>query len=306
MTKVLFFIESPLHLLNAFEAVHTFKYTKYQYIIRLSSKEMNDKQLVNLTHILNIEEDKIQYIDIRDTQKTLKDYVYILWYGIKYLFVSPNKQVFIGNHTSGFLKVIMRQFKLKNIILLDDGAKTLSIQKGFTKENFYNLFTMYRLDKVEGQKIFKNEYIETKARLKELVRDSKKILFLGTKLSEFHIIKESYYLSLMRKFSERYKDKTIIYIPHREENKEKIKQLEKFKNLKIKYVNYPIELYGVYETVIPSKVSSFYSTALFTMQNIYGIEAESIKFNYSQSKHKAAIDEVYDYYKNEMAIIDLD
>ncbi len=304
--KSLLFVESPLQLLNAYEAVSYFNLKNYSYIVRLSNNEANDKQIINLLKLLKINKTDVQYIYLRTMNRTSYDYSKLLFYRYKYIFVKNIDKIFIGNYESGFFKLFIKQFSKQSIILLDDGAKTLSIQNKFTNTKNYNLFTMYDIEALENQKNYINSYRQVLSKIKELSINQDEILFLGTKLSEVGIINEEYYIKLIQNICNYYSNKKIVYIIHRGESKEKLNLVQKNKNIVIKQLDYPIELYGLYEKEMPFKVSSFYSTAILTMNKIYNLEAECFKFNYSNSIHASAIDEVYSFYRKEMKVLNLD
>ncbi len=303
MNKTLLFVESPLQLLNALEAINHFNLTNYKIVVRLSNKKINDKQLIYL--VSRFELNNIEYIFIRAENKKPLDYIKLLITKLRYFLIKVDK-VFIGNYESGFFKLIMNQFSNKKMILLDDGAKSIFIQKKFSDNNFINMFSIYNLKPYNKQEIFQNEYTFIKDKLEHKSIDKDTILFFGMKLSEYNIIEEAYYIKLINQISQRYNNKQIIYITHRGENKDKLDKISKIKNIIIKDLNYPVELYGLYEESIPHKVSSFYSTALYAMQKIYNIEVESFQFDYQESEYKNQIDEVYEYYSKYFKVIDLD
>ena len=304
--KSLLFVESPLQLLNAYEAVSYFSLESHTYVVRLSKNEASDRQIMNLLKLLKINESNIKYVHIRTSKRTLYDYMQLFFNRYKYILVKNIDKVFIGNYESGFLNLIMKQFSRNSIILLDDGAKTLSIQSKFTDFKNYNLFTMYDIQALQNQKNYKNSYQQVLSKVKELSVNHDEILFLGTKLSEIEIIEEEYYAKLLQNVCNYYANKKIMYIVHRGESQEKLNKIKKNKNITIKQLDYPIELYGLYEKEIPHKVSSFYSTAIFTMNKIYHLEAECFRFDYSNSVHADAIDDAYSFYEKEMKVISLD
>ena len=304
--KSLLFVESPLQLLNAYEAVSYFDLENYIYLVRFSYNEANDQQIINLLYLLKINTNNIKHIYLRTIDRTLCDYSKLFFYRFKYVFIKNIDKIFIGNYESNFFKLIIKQFSKENIILLDDGAKTLSIQSQFTNTKKYNLFTMYDIKALENQKIYINSYRQVLSKIKNLSIKQEEILFLGTKLSEAEIIEEGYYIKLIQNICNYYSDKKIVYIVHRGESQEKLELIQKNENILIKQLDYPIELYGLYENKMPFKVSSFYSTALLTMNKIYNLEAECFKFNYSNSIHVSVIDEVYSFYQKEMKVINLD
>jgi len=301
--KSLLFVESPLQLLNAFEAIKKFELSEYILVIRLSNRRTNDRQILYLIEKLKLK--NIHIISINVDKRTLIDYSKLFFCRFRYIFNVVDK-VFIGNFNSGFFRIIMKQFHRKDIILLDDGAKSIDIQKKFSNLFNYNLFTIYDFVPLKNQKIYKNNYLALKINLNHLVINSNCILFLGLKLSEFGIISEKYYLEIIEKISRNYTDKEIIYVSHREEKKSKLEKIEKFSNLKIIQLDYPVELYGLYQNEIPYKICSLYSTALLTMKKIYRVEVESFKFDYSESEYKNIIDNVYEYYSKYIEVKELD
>jgi len=297
------FVESPIQLVNAFEAKSFFKMNSYTYYIRLSGVENNDIQLIKLIKILNLSNVKLIYLNAYN--KKIIDYLKLFYY--KYFYrLSSNKRVFIGNYDSGFFTLVLKKLKKEQVVLLDDGAKTIDTYSKFKNNFHYDLFTIYDLEALSNQKIYKNKYVQLEKKLSKLSKNKNEILFLGSKLSEIEIISENYYLEIMKKIAYYYKNNKVIYIAHREESQSKLDKITLIKNISVVQLDYPIELYGIYSNNIPYKVSSFYSTAIYTIKNIYNIEAESFIFDYSKSEYKKSIDNVYEYYRKYIKIIDID
>lgn len=304
--KNFLFVESPLQLLNAYEAVNYFKLSSYRMIIRLSGKKNNDNQLLHLMDILQIKEFEIISINAKD--KNFIDLSKMCFCIFKYACSSLiSERIFLGNLGAGFFSILLKIYKKNKVILLDDGSKTLSIQRSFSNVNYYNLFSLYSLKAIDNQRIYKNTYLMTLGMLNELDRktDEKSILFLGAKIAEIGMVKEEYYLSLMKEISIYYSSFNIIYIPHREESSIKLELISQYPNIKVKKIDYPVELYGLYENIIPVKVASFFSTALITMMSIYKLQVESFTFDYSSIKNKKSLDELYDYQEKYMNVIKL-
>lgn len=300
--KIFFLVESPFQFLNAYEAIGYFNFKKYKIFIRYSNQKKNDNQLNILISKLNFKENCIKKITISSHRKNILDVLKIFYYKV-YFFYYKNKikKLFVGNLESGFFRILYNQLKKDKIIALDDGSKTIAIQDFFNTNNYYNFFTMYDLKTIPGQKIFINEYSEIKKSIKINI-NTKSILFIGSCLSENGLINEKYYLSLLKKITNYYDGKTIIYVPHRFENPKKLNKLKIIGNIVIKHLNYPIELYGIYEKDIPYKVASFYSTALLTLKKIYFIDVESFYFDFSGNKEKECIEKVYKFNKKYMRI----
>ncbi|WP_457564273.1 polysialyltransferase family glycosyltransferase [Caminibacter sp.] len=299
MDKNLIFVESPLQLINAFEAVENFDLKDYIIYIRLSGKYKNDLQLKKLAGFLKL--DNVKYFNINSSNK-IAGIMQFLLFNMKNSIKYADK-LFIGNFESKILKMIMKKIDYKELILLDDGAKTIFLHSSF-KEKPYDLFTMYDLKPYKGQKIYKNTLQKIKNLLTSLEIDDDTIMFIGSKLSEENIMEEKKYIEVLQKLSEKYKN--IIYVPHREESESKLKKIAEIKNIEIKPLDYPVEFYGFYEKTIPYKAVSFYSTALITLKKLYEIEVESLLFDYTSSKHKNAIEKVYEYYKKHIKVTDID
>jgi len=299
----IFFIESPLNLICTHEAISFFKIKDYRIVIRLSTSDNNNDQIFNLIDILGIDQGKIEFIKIHSNNKNTLDYLKIIFYVFKSLINFRSKRIFIGNLHSGFLSLIVRTFSRNKIIMIDDGTKTIAIQNSFDTEYFYNLFTMYNLRPLSGQMIYKNNFEKISQLVARLEIDKNSILFLGSKLYEEDIVSESYYLELVNSIFRKYSDKKIIYIPHREESQKKIKKINSIENVSIKKLSYPVELFGLYEGELPYKAISFYSTALLTMKNLYGVDVESYYFNYKGSVHENNIDALYSFYEKEMRVV---
>ncbi|MDF1877966.1 hypothetical protein JHD47_09080, partial [Sulfurimonas sp. SAG-AH-194-L11] len=80
--KQVCFVESPLQLLNAFEAEKCFDAEALFYFVRLSGDTSNDKQLLKLLEILTIKNYELLTLNVAN--KTISDYFKLLYY--KYFF----------------------------------------------------------------------------------------------------------------------------------------------------------------------------------------------------------------------------
>lgn len=301
----LFFIESPLQLLNAYEAESYFTCKKSFYIVRLSNNKQNDEQIEKLIEYLSIRE-KCFIIKINSKNKNIIDLIKILILKI-YFFRIKNifERFFIGNFESGLFSLLTKKLKKEQIILLDDGSKSIVTQKNFTDDFNFDFFSFYDLIPFKNQNIYKNNFEKLRNKI-SLKTSTNEILILGSKLSEISIIDEDYYIELIKKISTYFQDKELIYIPHREENKNKLERIKKeIPNIKINYIEYPVEFYGINENKKIKTVISFYSTALYTMSKIYDSEAIAVKFNFEKSEHKINIEEVYNFYEKHMKVVDL-
>jgi hypothetical protein len=147
--SALVFIESPLQLLNAVEAIKFFKVKEYEIIIRLSGNIKSDKQIINVVDSLNLESKYIKFITINSRNHSIKDILKIVFYRFRYFFVNV-QYVFVGNFESGFFKQVIKQFSLNSIVYLDDGAKALNYQPVLETGRVHFFSTFNILEKISS------------------------------------------------------------------------------------------------------------------------------------------------------------
>jgi len=305
--KQLFVIESPLQLINAYEALQTFSADKQIILVRLSGEHFNDNQIEKTIIKLDINNlAKIKYVTINVKKRNIIDYVKIILLKLLFFFIYKSyKTIYIGNYNSNFIRFII-PFK-KNIMLIDDGSLTLNIQNKFSEKHYYNWFSIFDLVLITNQISIKNNYKHLNSKfIKNRIKNENIVLFIGSALYTYQIVTEEYYLRLISNISNRYNEKRIIYIPHRSEKSSMLVRINEFNNIEVKRLEYPIELFAINNNTIPSLIASFYSTALITLEKIYGVEAVAFKFNYATSIYKDDIDLVYEYYAKSIKIIDED
>lgn len=300
--NALFIVESPLQLLCAYEAVHFFKPDGYKIFVRYSAQKINDLQLDKLVDLLFTNDAKhIKKIHIRSQNKSIIDFAKIIYF--KFLLMTQKfDHWFLGNVDSGFIQTIVKNVDKKNIILLDDGSKTLVIQKRFKPDYYFDLFTLYKLEPVEQQIIHKNNFVQLRQKL-NTGRNEDQVLFIGAKLSEVDVISEQKYLQLMQNVARYFNQKQILYIAHRGEDANKLKRIGEIANIEVETLDFPIELWGFYKNELPNQIASFFSTALYSMHKMYDIECISFKFDYQHHAEKADFDTVYDYHAKVMTVL---
>lgn len=202
-------------------------------------------------------------------------------------------------------------------ILLDDGSFTITAQNHYIKNailpypnsNIYkvfgflvqelatpNLYSFYDFDSslIDGQV---NYYIHPVRKCIEF--NKKELFFFGSKLSEarnIHLKDELYILS---KVPELYLNYKLIYIPHRDENNDKLNSISKL-GFEIKSLNKPAEVYFDEITTMPETVLSYYSTVLYSCYirfNNIEIKSINIESYLLQDSSKLNAKEIYEYYK---------
>ena len=278
----LYLIESPFQFLSALEA--KYKFGEGKFLIRYSGKKENDRQLKNMIQFFDIK--NLQEIKI-NVDKKIYDFIKLFYFRFKSF---KENKFFVGNLESGFFNLLLKKVNKNNIILMDDGAKTIYIQNFFNEHYFYHLFTMFNLKPLRKQFVYINNFEYLKSQLKDL-NYSNEVIFVGSKLSELNIVSEREYLDVLLILLNKYKN--LVYIPHREESLEKLKKISNM-GIKIEKTDLPIELIGIKK--VPKKVISFYSTALISLKRIYEIESNFIKLNLNNK----VLEKIYSYYQTEL------
>lgn len=295
--KALIVVESPLQLLAAFEAIQYYKIDSGVLVVRLSNEQRNDTQLTFLNSYLKLDQFKIFYVTINPENKKVIDFLKLFIMAISLPILRLlYKNIILGSFRSGFISLVYKWCSFnKDFIFVDDGTSTLEI-KNKKKLHQCRFFTQFYNELVDTMpNVVKNEFSSIKRNFKDLKLKQIDVLFIGSGIAEIGITNESNYLYMVKRICEEYTKNglNVMYIPHRVEKAEKLESISKFSNVKIINIDYPIELLGIIDNIIPNHVCSFYSTALITMNSIYACEATSYHFNYKESEYEEEIDHVY-------------
>jgi len=306
--RIFFIVESPLQLLSALEAIFLLKPYNYLLIVRYS-EQRNNRQLTKIIQDLDVDTRYIKFVHF-DSQINIKNsykiFKFMLWMVIKKREV---KEIYLGDYNSKILTLLRKYVFNKNkIYYLDDGVATLNIQKNFSKDNFYHLFTMYNLPPLDKQKITQHHFLYLKNYFKmDTLEKETVVLLLGNKFYEEKLISKEYFFQSLEQLLSFYPDQKIRYIAHRDEETEKLKYLEQYYGFDVVQYDYPIELYGLYEKKIPSEIVSFLSTALLTMKMIYvDVNVTAYRINLNELlDRKEGFSNIYKVYENYLDVKDL-
>ena len=188
------------------------------------------------------------------------------------------KSVIIGNMNYYHSKGIY--LWSKEVLFLDEGISFLNLKKNETKINqsFFTIFSGINTK----QDVQKNNYEYLRSKVKNLKINDNLIYLLGT--SDAHpkidALDNKTYIALIRNICASNKNKKVIFIPHRNEVIDNIKNL-KIENLSIKINEYPIEFCLTQLNEIPSKFIGFYTTALINIKIVLkNSQIEVLNMNY--------------------------
>ncbi|MGB0390928.1 MAG: polysialyltransferase family glycosyltransferase, partial [Salibacteraceae bacterium] len=282
-------------LLNAVEAIHVFPAQQNDVQVRFSDSGKNDAQLKSLLQEISFSKNVIvKTFFIKSEKRSGFDFLKMCYYFLKFrLLTTRYKHVFIGNYDSRLIQLIIPF--TANTILLDDGLKTINIQKNFTPKKFYDWFTIFDLKPVKGQKIYSNQLTNLRTHIDKHGKKRKTILFIGSKLSEEKIISEDYNIEIIKRAISHYSESSITYVAHRSESQRKLNKIQQIQNVEVLQLPYPLELLPMYGEFSPTVIISFFSTALITLSKIYNVETIGYKFDFSKYPHRDNIENAYKY-----------
>ncbi len=325
----LYIIRSPLQFINAIEAKHYFQ-TKNNilYIIHSKSK-VNSKHMHKI--LAMSEWDKVIEIN-RDNKKNnlltnVKHIKALKKKTFNYIFSGD-----IGNINTAFISSL----KKRETFLLDDGTMTLISHEKvsnpnkkekwninrFIKQNRYklfrlncslqkediNYFTIFDIHPYRNEKIIKNDFSFFRNNfLTKLTKDLNTVYFIGQNLVIENIMDEDVYIKYIKNIIQYYKDKTIIYYPHRFEKVSKNFYLLENENFIIKETTQPIEIELLTKEKYPMYIASFVSSALSSLHGIFedtNINSFVIKQNHL-NHHKESFQLIYDKQNKAIQQIDL-
>jgi hypothetical protein len=308
MDKSLYIVESPFQLLGAVESIDYHKTENYGLVVRLSTKE-NTKQLRKMIEDLEVNISKIIFISAYGDNEVLKkiaDFKFLIW-----LFLNKNKytKYLLGDYHSRYF-TLLRKLCLKNkkIIYLDDGASTIRANNSFSKNNFFDWFTIYDLVALPEQSIIHHDFPYLRHKIKQKVLDkSNKTIILGDKFYEAGLLSQKDSNKILEKLMDRLEGEDVTYMAHRGESVEKLEYIRKKYDIDVVKNDFPIELYGLYTEALPRRVVSFFSTALYSLQKIYPeIEVSLYRVDTTMfTSHVETYNDAYRVYEPYMEIIKL-
>jgi hypothetical protein len=313
--KNLFIVNSPLQLLNAIEAIHSFKLINVILVVVYNRSKNNQNQLDNKIKEFDFNEiirfypkRKFRYIGYVKLINQLKKYEY--------------NYVFTGELEDCNFKIIVTNIKKENLFLLDEGTSTIVdyemkikqdkfnkysykalkyslIGLNFELKDTINFFTYFDFEPLEGGKVIRNNLNYMKKDFKENnINYSDTLFFLGKPI--FIFSNKNEFDIILQNVVDKYKNKKIVYIPHKDE-KNTLKSIQNvYKNIEFVEINQPVEEYFLKNGIYPKHVISCSSTALFTIKILFEecsveyikIEKPNINLDYMKNSNL-----IYNYFE---------
>lgn len=338
----LFVVESPFQLISAIEASYAHPSSENLLIVKYRpsvSNKINNDQLDRLLKLKKWD----RLIKIKHPTSYFISDIKLLS-NIKK--ISNVDLVFIGEIRSWYMRQYCNILKNKGCYLLDDGTATITMQDIVIKNQSYymlksfkfkiklllnylillfffrrfyrlnsriNLFTCFNIEKCfPGQIIEKHNFSYLKK-----VSSEKRILprtayFFGGVEDSENILPEEILFNELAKVKKYYDSNgiSLIYIPHRRENAQKIRKIKKEIGCKILYFVNPAEVEFIFMHEIPEYISSFCSTALYTVSLMFDYKKKSFAFFLPLEKmsaiNKKELGTLYQEYKKSMTVLNLE
>ncbi len=286
--KSVFYVDSPFQLLQFYEYKTLFDVQNYHLIVRLNGSVENDRQLTELIKLFEI--DSVSTFDMSNRFKVCV--------GLALLFFPflNASHVFIGDANSIVFKAYRYVVPTAKVVLFDDGVATLF------DEHENSIYTRFSLFSSKIKNGIKNDFIS----LREFLNvDAKKDvnIVVGGKLVEEGICSKEAYFGLLEKMLDNLRcsgGDEVVYIAHRGEASENLKEIGERFSITIKRLNYPIELVGAELDINPVTISTVVSTAVFSMSKIYeGTKVFLFRPDESDlMERKAVIVKLFEYFED--------
>jgi len=206
--------------------------------------------------------------------------------------------LFKGKNKVGFKYDLIQKIYASNKIKIDENVTDV------------NFFTFYNLLNYENHEYVQNNFTW----LHSLKKDSKKeennkVYLIGTAVVNSKILLFEDYFTTLKRISEFYRDKEVVYIPHTREASKDLKLFEKELSFKIRKNKFNIELDFLLNNEYPTHIIGTISTALITLKGIYK-ESVIDFFNFDDTKifknKKKDVIDVYKYQEKYINYIRLD
>ncbi len=254
------------------------------------------------------------------------------------------RRVFLGDIRAWVVTRLVDLLGPRTVLLLDDGNVTLTVHANMellgrnrtkavrqmispraaifdrllagvlgpfsptSTDEDYGYFTCFELPSESTKQVIVRHGFENLRRLTaSRETDKTEVLFFGGPLSELGVIaelEELNYLSLIKKYYERGALRPK-YVAHRRDSDAKLIRIGRDLGLTIERFDAPAEVALLTRDILPVRIASFYSTALYTVSRLLALNADAFEL---QTTHVAAryrndVRKVYDAYRKTLAVI---
>lgn len=219
-------------------------------------------------------------------------------------FASPS--YYFGNHAA-------HQYKPAEVIILDDGTANQEVYDyrfgspthnevvrvakiwvyllffgihfyPFPKLTFYSI---YDLKLHPGDRLIRHDFRYLRSKMKSCDRDET-VYFAGGCLVDLGIVSKENYFSWLGQIRDYFPGQRIVYVPHRLEAPERLKELAEAFKLEIAVLDVPMEVHFVGLKTLPGTLAGFYSTVFDSCQVLF--QDQAIRFVAFEPRLEAYLD----------------
>lgn len=298
--KNIYIVSSPFQCISAIEAKTQFN-LKDNLLIAIYHLKDSDTIVTQMRETFGVSQwDEVIEIGINKTKSKYFEYLDV----IKKVNTTNYDNLFVGNFGQ-FPMILMSNLSVNKIYAIDDGMGTIQLhknelnpfkeqKKGFLKsikllrysllnlktsfdKKRLNYFTMFDLKPNHTEEIILNKFGFMKGYSSSKIIDTNIVYFIGQAIAEDGWISKNAYIKLLKKIKNYYSSLglKIIYIPHRRETQLDIINTFIDDTFKIEKHTLAIELHLLKIKVLPIEISSFMSTALYSIQKIFPIQTKA-------------------------------
>jgi hypothetical protein len=249
--------------------------------------------------------------------------------------------VFLGDLANPLMRHYVNSVRTGQVVHLDDGVATLTYAAGrhtavVEKElkrnkrvklavkrrllglrdeipaalTFFTLFKGLRVGPCD--QVVEHSFSSLRDSLAKALRDDK-IYFLGAPLVEAGFLTEVDYVALLQRVGRYYAGKEVVYIVHRREDAQRISRIGQVTGWQTQLFDYPIEYQFARIGPLPVELSSFFSSALETCQQIFADQLQVRSFGLPNEnlvamseEKRIAVERLYRRYEQLMPVIELE
>lgn len=308
--KALFLITSPLQALSAIDAIRFYKIDEFKFFVQ--STKSRQYQITNV-----LKDNAIEYKCLPTSSAKNKISRLMMALFSKNQFYD---YLFLGSLRFNMDKLIF-SFNLKRgakIIYIDDGNYIIPLfRKGIILKHLHHWVEMWvvntvmRIKNISHNTFFTNydgihnpnfnvDYNPGLSINGVEFKNNDKVYFIGTSPTyAFDLGIENNYIKIVEEcfllIRKMYPNKTIVYIPHGNDNSDEIIKLCQLFHIEITKPSKCVELYLLDNRIKPLAVYGFGSSAQYTLKNWFK-ETENYAFWFGGSKNTEEIKLVLDYY----------
>ena len=313
-----FIAKTPLQLFNCIEARDRFHKSEENTLFYQYRSDIDKKQIKNL-----IDD---SWFEVIDYPLTLSNRLFfpILLNKIKLKYKNRVSNCYYGAY-NGIISHLINSINPSNNFLVDDGVKTIKISQ-FIKDNKLDkrgflrplkdfllkssrgyiykskFFTVYsEIEKHLPNRVVINDYRAFKDRVLTMNRENI-VYFIGTALLKRTLKNRDSFEQELKRVIDYYnqRNQKFIYILHRYEEIEYLNSLAKKYNFEAVKFNNIIEIELFQRGTFPKEVSSFASTAVETINMIYGVEMKIFELDNSKiyDKYQKVFQDLYNNFRD--------